>query len=207
MPDRSSDTLLTLPQNFNDGWTATWQGKELPAQRVDGWKQGWRLPAGSAGQVTLSFAPAGTFTVLLVAGAVLAGLCVLAVVWSWRRERRGHEPDRAPALRTGRPGPAGRLGGGGRRGPAVRLVGAGRGPGRDRARRLLRRFQGWPVLAAAVGPGGKPGPGLGADHRPDLGGDLEPGLEPGRRLCCAVAAAAPPAAPAAPAPGCSGAPA
>ena len=147
VPGRSSDTLLTLPQNFNDGWTATWNGQELPAQRVDGWKQGWRLPAGSAGQVTLTFAPADTFTGLLVAGVVLAGVCVLAVVWSWRRERRGHEPDRAPALRTGRPGlldasvavVAGGLlcGWWGLAGVLVAIcLGAG-----------LRRFQGWPVLA------------------------------------------------------------
>lgn len=104
VPDRSGETLLTLPQNFNDGWTATWHGRDLPAERVDGWKQGWRLPAGAAGTVGLSFAPARTFTALLIGGAVLAGLCVLAVGWSWWRGRRGRGEREAPPLGTGRPG-------------------------------------------------------------------------------------------------------
>ncbi len=147
VPDRSTDTLLTLPQNFNEGWTATWHGEELSAQRVDGWKQGWRLPAGSAGAVTLSFAPAGTFTWLLVAGAVLAGLCVLSLVWLWWRDRRGHEEPVAPALRTGRPGlldasvavvAGGLLCGWWGLAGVTTAIGLGL---------ALRRFQGWPVLA------------------------------------------------------------
>jgi arabinofuranan 3-O-arabinosyltransferase len=147
VPDRSTDTLLTLPQNFNEGWTATWHGEELPAQRVDGWKQGWRLPAGSAGAVTLGFAPARTFTWLLGVGAVLVGVCVLAVAWLWWRDRRGLGAQLAPALRTGRPGlldatvaaAAGGLlcGWWGLAGVAT-AIGLGL---------ALRRFQGWPVLA------------------------------------------------------------
>ena len=147
VPSRSAETLLTLPQNFNDGWTATWRGAELPAQRVDGWKQGWRLPAGSTGTVALSFEPAGTFTGLLVAGAVLAVVCLVVVWWSWRRERRGHAVSGAPVLRTGRPGLLD---------AAVAVVAGGllcgwwglAGVlGAIALGLLLRRFEGWPVLA------------------------------------------------------------
>jgi arabinofuranan 3-O-arabinosyltransferase len=147
VPARSSETLLTLPQNANDGWVATWQGRPLPAQRVDGWKQGWRLPAGEAGTVTLRYEPAGTFTGLLVAGAVLSGVVVLLVAWSLVRERRAGPPRELPALRTGRPGlldaalvvlAGGLLAGWWGLAGTVAAVVLGV---------FWRRFQGWPVLA------------------------------------------------------------
>ena len=148
VPDRTGGSLLSLEQNFNDGWTASWHGQELTAQRVDGWKQGWRLPAGSAGAVTLSFAPSTTFSVLLVVGGVLAVVCVVALVWAWRRERRGGAGTLSPALRTGRPGlldavvavAAGGLlcGWWGLAGVLAAIV----------LGLVVRRFQGWPVLAA-----------------------------------------------------------
>ena len=148
VPERPDASLVTLEQNFNEGWTATWHGKELTAQRVDGWKQGWRLPAGASGTVALSFAPARTFSGLLVVGAVLMGLCVLALAWSWRRERQGRQGVQRPALRTGRPGlldvavalaAGGLLCGWWGLGGMLAAIGLGLG---------FRRFQGWPLLAA-----------------------------------------------------------
>jgi arabinofuranan 3-O-arabinosyltransferase len=139
--------VLTLPQNVNDGWVATWHGEPLPEQRVDGWKQGWRLPAGEAGTVTLRYEPAGTFTGLLVAGAVLAVACLLGLGWSLLRERRGPSARELPPLHTGRPGPldvvvavvaGGLLTGWWGLAGVVAAVGLGV---------AWRRFQGWPVLA------------------------------------------------------------
>jgi len=104
VPARSQATVLSLPQNVNDGWTATWKGRDLPAVRVDGWQQGWRLPAGNGGTVSLRFAPARTFTVLLVVGAGLVALLALGLLVALVRARRrpgGRDP--AP-VGTGRPG-------------------------------------------------------------------------------------------------------
>ncbi len=98
---REQSALLTLPQNFNAGWTARLHGKEVPAQRVDGWKQGWILPAGEAGTVRLDYSPGHLFAVLLgvgAAGVLVVALCALPL---HRRRRRTSEP--AP-LRPGRPG-------------------------------------------------------------------------------------------------------
>ncbi|MFE6560619.1 alpha-(1-_3)-arabinofuranosyltransferase family protein [Nocardioides sp. NPDC057767] len=85
------DRVLVLPQNINTGATATLDGKPLRAQRVDGWQQGWILPAGAEGEVRFGFAPEGTYRAGLLAGAGGAALVLaLALVTSWRR--RGTPP-------------------------------------------------------------------------------------------------------------------
>ncbi|OIJ24440.1 hypothetical protein UG56_022915 [Nocardioides luteus] len=85
------DRVLVLPQNINPGATATLDGKALRAQRVDGWQQGWIVPAGAGGEVHFGFAPEGTYRAGLLAGAGGAALVlVLALVTSWRR--RGTPP-------------------------------------------------------------------------------------------------------------------
>ncbi|MGY0390206.1 alpha-(1-_3)-arabinofuranosyltransferase domain-containing protein [Nocardioides sp. WG-D5] len=85
------DRVLVLPQNINTGATATLDGKALRAQRVDGWQQGWIVPAGASGEVRFGFAPEGTYRAGLLAGAGGAALVLaLALVTSWRR--RGTPP-------------------------------------------------------------------------------------------------------------------
>lgn len=46
-------SYLTTYENFNDGWKATLNGKKLDPVRLDGWQQGWRVPAGAGGTVEL----------------------------------------------------------------------------------------------------------------------------------------------------------
>lgn len=99
LPDRSSTSLLTLPQNVNRGWVATLDGKRLEATRVDGWKQAWLVPAGSAGVVRLEFAPASSYTWAMVAGGVGVLLVVLAVLLGHRRR-----PTELASLTAGRAG-------------------------------------------------------------------------------------------------------
>jgi arabinofuranan 3-O-arabinosyltransferase len=102
LPARESTSLLTLPQNLNSGWQARLGGRDLRAQRVDGWKQGWWVPAGAAATVRLEFRPAHQFQVLLGVGAALVLLVLLAAVARTRRSRRSR-PERVP-LAAGRPG-------------------------------------------------------------------------------------------------------
>jgi arabinofuranan 3-O-arabinosyltransferase len=84
------DAILNVHQNYNSGWVATVNGHQLHPVRLDGWQQGWLLPAATAAQVvTLRFTPEGPFRTTLIVGA---GLALVLVVWALlpvRRRRRG----------------------------------------------------------------------------------------------------------------------
>jgi arabinofuranan 3-O-arabinosyltransferase len=81
---------LTTYENYNDGWKATLGGRELTPLRLDGWQQGWRIPAGSGGTVKLSFEPATMYEGGLIGGAV--GLAVLVGLVVWRRRAPNPDP-------------------------------------------------------------------------------------------------------------------
>ncbi len=90
-------TYLVLAQNYNAGWVATLAGRRLPPIRIDGWQQGYLIPAGSAGVVSLSMASDRLFRILLVLGALfLVVLVALALFPSRRVERDPCEPRRLP---------------------------------------------------------------------------------------------------------------
>jgi arabinofuranan 3-O-arabinosyltransferase len=75
------ETLLVVRENANPGWTAHLGGTVLQPVRVDGWAQGWVVPAGTSGTVDLRFGPQRAFVVFLVVGAALAlALAALALV-------------------------------------------------------------------------------------------------------------------------------
>ncbi|MET0523484.1 MAG: alpha-(1-_3)-arabinofuranosyltransferase family protein [Nocardioides sp.] len=95
------DAVLTVSQSENPGWQAHLGGKPLDSVVVDGWKQGWRIPAGSAGEVTLVFTPQSSFEAGIIIGLVLAALLNLAaivtlVLYRRRSRRRRAIPTRAP---------------------------------------------------------------------------------------------------------------
>jgi arabinofuranan 3-O-arabinosyltransferase len=77
--ERSVPTLLVVPDNINPGWTATFNGQRLAARTVDGWQQGYVLPAGAAGVVHLTYRPGTLYRAALAAGAG-ALLLLLAVL-------------------------------------------------------------------------------------------------------------------------------
>ncbi len=94
VPRRDSSSVLSVPENQNDGWVATLDGKDLTALRLDGWRQAWVVPAGSGGIVHLSYAPQTPFTAGLVLGALAALLVLLTALWPSRA--RLVEPRRGP---------------------------------------------------------------------------------------------------------------
>jgi arabinofuranan 3-O-arabinosyltransferase len=102
-------SFLEVHQNFNRGWVATMGGRRLTAVRLDGWQQGFIVPAGSGGNVTLTFAPAGLYRIALVIAALGAIALLIAAVWRPRRTRPAAADDAAPAALPGCP-PAGRFG-------------------------------------------------------------------------------------------------
>lgn len=72
--------LLVVPESESAGWTARLSGETLPAVAVDGWQQGYLVPAGAGGRVELVFGPDRLYRLSLVVGGWLALLVTLAVV-------------------------------------------------------------------------------------------------------------------------------
>ncbi|CAB4932902.1 unannotated protein [freshwater metagenome] len=93
--DRSMDIrysaeqrILELSQNVNAGWTASLDGVELEPVTVDGWRQGWMLPAGATGTVLMSYPPARLATGGLVAGGATALLLLILLATPTTRRQR-----------------------------------------------------------------------------------------------------------------------
>ena len=78
-------TYLAVAQNYNSGWAAKLGGETLKSVRIDGWKQGYIVPAGRAGIVTMTMSPDQFFRLLLGLGAFLLLLLIpMALVPSRR---------------------------------------------------------------------------------------------------------------------------
>ena len=91
-------TYLAVAQNYNSGWTATLGGRTLTPIRLDGWQQGYVIPAGSAGVVKMVMAPDRIFRLLLALGAALVvALLALALLPGRRRVTDASEPGAMPA--------------------------------------------------------------------------------------------------------------
>lgn len=88
-------SYLTTYENYNDGWKATLNGKSLSPLRLDGWQQGWRIPAGAGGTVKLSYEPATTYDGALIGSGVALAVLVGLVLWR-RRSPNPDEPQRVP---------------------------------------------------------------------------------------------------------------
>ena len=66
-----ASAYLQVSQNFNPGWTASMDGRTLHPVQLDGWQQGWIVPAGAGGTVTMIFAPDQDYRLALAVGAFL----------------------------------------------------------------------------------------------------------------------------------------
>ncbi|MFE3441458.1 alpha-(1-_3)-arabinofuranosyltransferase [Nocardia sp. NPDC059180] len=90
--------LLVLPLSTNVGWTAqTEDGRELEPIVVDGWKQGWLLPEGTTGPITVAFPVDRWYRV-----AIFGGLLLLIPLAALAFPRRGRALADGPAPRTWR---------------------------------------------------------------------------------------------------------
>jgi arabinofuranan 3-O-arabinosyltransferase len=84
----ASSRLLVVPESINPGWTArTADGSRLAPVTVNGWQQGWVLPPGTSGPVTLSFTSNTLYRAGLIGGLALLPLLALLAFLPVRRPR------------------------------------------------------------------------------------------------------------------------
>ena len=90
-----TEAYLELHQNVNSGWIATLDGHTLTPVTLDGWQQGFVVPAGPGGVISMTFAPVKFYHAWIILSAV-GVIALLAIAWSGRRRRRVHDQmDRA----------------------------------------------------------------------------------------------------------------
>lgn len=90
-----AEAYLEVHENRADGWTATLNGKELQAVTLDGWQQGYVIPADGAGTLRLHYRPAAAYHLALAVGTVLALLVVAAACGAFGRRRGADRPELA----------------------------------------------------------------------------------------------------------------
>lgn len=89
VPRAPATRVLVVPESVNPGWEArTPEGATLTPVIVNGWQQGWVLPAGAQGTITLSYPINATYRMSLLAGLGLLPLLALLAWWPGRRRAR-----------------------------------------------------------------------------------------------------------------------
>lgn len=73
--------ILNTTENFNPGWKARGPRGELTAVQVNGWQQGWIVPAGMSGPIDLTYAPNRSYHLGLIAGGVSASVLLILALW------------------------------------------------------------------------------------------------------------------------------
>ncbi len=98
VPAAEEQSVLTIAQNYNEGWEAyDGSGRKLTPIRIGGWQQGWVLPEGIEQVVTARFMPDRTYRAGLLVGLVaLLAVAAMAVFFRRRSRHSGHR------LREGR---------------------------------------------------------------------------------------------------------
>jgi arabinofuranan 3-O-arabinosyltransferase len=78
-------SYLEMHGNFNSGWSATLNGQQLTPVRLDGWQQGFVVPAGPGGTVTLSFRAAATYHLVIAVSLAAAAILLAIAAWSFTK--------------------------------------------------------------------------------------------------------------------------
>ncbi|OQR59550.1 family 2 glycosyl transferase [Streptomyces maremycinicus] len=95
LPDGSGSRVLRLADTAAEGWTATLDGRPLTATTVDGWAQGFELPA-SGGKLDVTYDDPFTHTVWLWAQGFLALVLVVLALPGRRRDIDDDLPEEEP---------------------------------------------------------------------------------------------------------------
>jgi hypothetical protein len=92
-----ADQVLIVHENQNPGWRATLNGHQLTTVRLDGWQQGWIVPAGQGGAIDLRFTPGNGYRLTLAIGFLLI-ILLMVIATTDRRMRRRLRRRRRSAL-------------------------------------------------------------------------------------------------------------
>jgi arabinofuranan 3-O-arabinosyltransferase len=107
--EATTPRVLVVPESINPGWVArTSTGIRLTPVAVNGWQQGWVVPSGTSGAITLIFAPNSMYRAGLAGGLALLPLLALMAWWPARRNAGSRESARA--ARPWTPGPRAAVG-------------------------------------------------------------------------------------------------
>ena len=88
VPASQASRVLVVPESVNPGWTArTADGTRLTPVVVNGWQQGWVIPAGTDGTITLAFDSNALYRAGLVGGLALLPVLILLALLPVRRPR------------------------------------------------------------------------------------------------------------------------
>ncbi|CAN5421790.1 alpha-(1-_3)-arabinofuranosyltransferase [soil metagenome] len=97
-----AEQILVVPESINPGWTArAADGTALTAVTVNGWQQGFVIPAGTDGTVTLDFGSNALYRAGLTAGLGLLPVLALLALLPARRRRPFAATDSAVPWRPG----------------------------------------------------------------------------------------------------------
>ncbi len=92
-PPSTTSRVLVIPESINPGWVArTSTGARLTPVAVNGWQQGWVVPAGNPGTITLTFASNSLYRAGLAVGLSLLPLLAMLALWRTRRRRADDAP-------------------------------------------------------------------------------------------------------------------
>ncbi len=87
----TTDRVVVWHEGYNRGWRASLDGFDLRPVQIDGWRQGFIVPAGKAGLIEARFDPDAAYRGGLLGGGVLVLLALIAAL-AWGR-RRAPEPE------------------------------------------------------------------------------------------------------------------
>lgn len=88
VPDAVTPRVLVVPESINVGWVArASDGTRLVPVAVNGWQQGWVVPAGTGGTITCVFEPNRMYRLGMAGGLALLPLLALLAWWPARRTR------------------------------------------------------------------------------------------------------------------------
>ncbi|MGE2722523.1 alpha-(1-_3)-arabinofuranosyltransferase domain-containing protein [Mycolicibacterium celeriflavum] len=89
----SASRVLVVPESINPGWVARDSGgTQLTPITVNGWQQGWVLPSGTEGPVTLSFPANAPYRAGLIGGLALLPVLALLALLPMRRRPPPEDP-------------------------------------------------------------------------------------------------------------------